>query len=52
MKIADLVGSRGNDWHLLTSAAFISMLMPLAIFPAAKVFRQRAYGWVGERLMI
>lgn len=22
MKIADLVGSRGNDWHLLTSAAF------------------------------
>lgn len=32
MKIADLVGSRGNDWHLLTSAAFISMLMPLAIF--------------------
>lgn len=32
MKIADLVGSRGKDWHLLTSAAFISMLMPLAIF--------------------
>ncbi|MNH92375.1 L-arabinose transport system permease protein AraQ [compost metagenome] len=32
MKIADLVGSRGNDWHLLTSAAFISMLMPLGIF--------------------
>jgi len=32
MKIADLVGSRGNDWHLLTSAAFISMLTPLAIF--------------------
>jgi len=32
MKIADLVGSRGSDWHLLTSAAFISMLMPLAIF--------------------
>lgn len=32
MKIADLVGSRGSDWHLLTSAAFISMLMPLSIF--------------------
>lgn len=32
MKIADLVGSKGNDWHLLTSAAFISMLMPLTIF--------------------
>ncbi|CAM4405625.1 carbohydrate ABC transporter permease [Paenibacillus tarimensis] len=32
MKIANLVGSRGNDWHLLTAAAFISMLMPLAVF--------------------
>lgn len=32
MKIAELVGSRGNDWHLLTAAAFISMLMPLTIF--------------------
>ncbi len=32
MKIADLVGSRGSDWHLLTSAAFISMLMPLTVF--------------------
>jgi len=32
MKIAELVGSRGNDWHLLTAAAFISMLMPLTVF--------------------
>ncbi|RKP57258.1 carbohydrate ABC transporter permease [Cohnella endophytica] len=32
MKIADMVGTRGNDWHLLTAAAFISMLMPLAVF--------------------
>jgi len=32
MRIANLVGSRGNDWHLLTSAAFISMLMPLTVF--------------------
>lgn len=32
MRIANLVGSRGNDWHLLTSAAFVSMLMPLAVF--------------------
>ncbi|MFC0213680.1 carbohydrate ABC transporter permease [Paenibacillus chartarius] len=32
MRIADMVGSRGNDWHLLTSAAFVSMLMPLAVF--------------------
>ncbi|WP_426454446.1 carbohydrate ABC transporter permease [Paenibacillus sp. S-38] len=32
MRIADMVGSRGNDWHLLTAAAFVSMLMPLAVF--------------------
>jgi len=32
MRIADMVGSRGNDWHLLTAAAFISMLTPLAVF--------------------
>lgn len=27
-----LVGSRGEDWHLLTSAAFISMVLPLIVF--------------------
>lgn len=32
MRIADMVGSRGNDWHLLTAAAFVSMLMPLTVF--------------------
>lgn len=32
MRIADLVGSRGDAWHLLTAAAFVSMLMPLAVF--------------------
>ncbi|WP_078546674.1 carbohydrate ABC transporter permease [Litchfieldia alkalitelluris] len=32
MRIADMVGSRGNDWHLLTSAAFVSMIMPLSVF--------------------
>ncbi|MDW8172600.1 MAG: carbohydrate ABC transporter permease, partial [Anaerolineae bacterium] len=26
------VGSRGQDWHLLTAAAFISMVVPLAVF--------------------
>ena len=30
--LADLVGSRGENWHLLTSAAFISMSLPLAVF--------------------
>lgn len=32
MKIAGLVGSRGDDWHLLTASAFVSMLMPLGVF--------------------
>ncbi|AZO93177.1 carbohydrate ABC transporter permease [Halocella sp. SP3-1] len=32
MKLTNLVGSYGQDWHLLTSAAFISMIIPLIIF--------------------
>ncbi len=32
MRLAEMVGSRGNDWHLLTSGAFISMLLPLIVF--------------------
>ncbi|HZG58147.1 carbohydrate ABC transporter permease [Paenibacillus sp.] len=32
MRIADMVGSRGNDWHLLTAGAFVSMILPLAVF--------------------
>jgi alpha-glucoside transport system permease protein len=30
--LANLVGSRGENWHLLTSAAFISMALPLVVF--------------------
>ncbi len=32
MRIAEIVGSRGSDWHLLTAGAFISMVLPLAVF--------------------
>ncbi|MFN8568546.1 MAG: carbohydrate ABC transporter permease [Kouleothrix sp.] len=32
MRLADIVGSRGQDWHLLTAGAFISMLLPLTVF--------------------
>ncbi len=32
MKLAEIVGSRGADWHLLTAGAFISMLLPLTVF--------------------
>ncbi|WP_270166768.1 carbohydrate ABC transporter permease [Paenibacillus sp. SYP-B4298] len=38
MNIANLVGSRGNDWHLLTAAAFVSMLMPLTVFFALQKY--------------
>lgn len=32
MRLAEIVGSRGNDWHLLTAGAFISMILPLIVF--------------------
>ena len=36
--LASIVGVKGQDWHLLTSGAFISMLLPLAIFFALQRF--------------
>jgi alpha-glucoside transport system permease protein len=30
--LAELVGSRGQDWHLLTAGAFITMTVPLIVF--------------------
>ncbi len=30
--LASMVGEKGQDWHLLTSGAFISMLLPLTVF--------------------
>jgi alpha-glucoside transport system permease protein len=32
LALADLVGARGENWHLLTAAAFVSMSLPLAVF--------------------
>ena len=32
MRLAEIVGSRGNDWHLLTAGAFISLVLPLTVF--------------------
>jgi alpha-glucoside transport system permease protein len=32
MRLADIIGSRGNDWHLLTAGAFVTMILPLAVF--------------------
>jgi alpha-glucoside transport system permease protein len=30
--LAEITGSRGQDWHLLTAGAFISILVPLIVF--------------------
>lgn len=30
--LASLVGEKGQDWHLMTSAAFVSMVVPLMVF--------------------
>ncbi len=32
MRLAGIVGDRGQDWHLLTAGAFITMLLPLLVF--------------------
>ena len=30
--LAAMVGEKGQDWHLLTSGAFMSMIIPIAVF--------------------
>lgn len=32
VKMSSLVNSLGQDWHLLTAAAFVSMVLPLVVF--------------------
>lgn len=31
-RLVNLIGTRGDDWHLLTAGAFISMIVPLIVF--------------------
>ena len=31
-RLLNMIGTRGQDWHLLTSGAFVSMVLPLAVF--------------------
>ncbi|MGF0118402.1 carbohydrate ABC transporter permease [Promicromonospora sp. Marseille-Q5078] len=38
VKIAELAGTRGGDWYLLTAGAFISMIVPLVVFIALQRF--------------
>lgn len=32
VKLAQMIGGRGQDWHLLTAGGFISMILPLVVF--------------------
>lgn len=32
LRVANLVGSRGQNWEVLTAAAFVSMALPLVVF--------------------
>ena len=32
VELVQLIGSRGQDWHLLTAGAFITMMVPLIVF--------------------
>jgi alpha-glucoside transport system permease protein len=31
-RLLNMIGARGQDWHLLTSGAFVAMALPLAVF--------------------
>jgi alpha-glucoside transport system permease protein len=37
-RLLNMIGTRGQDWHLLTSGAFVSMVLPLIIFFALQRF--------------
>ena len=32
VRVAELSGTRGSTWHLLSAGAFISMIVPLIVF--------------------
>ncbi len=39
VRLAELSGSRGQDWHLLSAGAFVALIVPVAIF----LFGQRYF---------
>ena len=39
VRVAELAGTRGGDWHLLPAGAFISMVVPVLVF----LFLQRYF---------
>jgi alpha-glucoside transport system permease protein len=38
VRLAELSGSRGQDWHLLSAGAFVSLIVPLIVFLALQRF--------------
>jgi alpha-glucoside transport system permease protein len=38
VRVADLAGSRGSDWYLLSAGAFVSMVLPLVVFLSLQRF--------------
>ena len=30
--LSELIGSRGQDWHLLTAGGFVSIILPMVVF--------------------
>jgi alpha-glucoside transport system permease protein len=38
VQLSELVGSKGQDWHLLTAGAFVAMIIPLVVFLALQRF--------------
>ena len=38
VRLMNMAGTRGTDWHLLTAGAFISMILPLAVFLGLQKF--------------
>jgi alpha-glucoside transport system permease protein len=38
VRLAELIGTRGTEWHLLTAGAFISMIVPMIVFISLQRF--------------
>ena len=52
VRLAELSGTRGNDWQLLSAGAFVSLIVPLVVFLAgAAVLRARSAGRQRQGLM-
>ncbi|WP_440136916.1 carbohydrate ABC transporter permease [Georgenia satyanarayanai] len=37
-RLAEMAGSRGQDWHLLTAGAFVSIIVPIIVFLALQKY--------------